>query len=312
MILIVLSLNRLKPNIFIKKKMPQSSFERMNMDEPTFGNGHYNRSSCFDFIGAFVASILEILNRFKPAETVVINQRRFTVVKRLGEGGFSFVHLVKEQRAPFNQYALKRIRIQLAEQEDRLRQEIAAHQAVKSPYVLPLVDSQIVTKGPNRKIVEGRLLLPFYANGTVQDLVDKTRDDCIPLHRIISIALDVCKGLKAFHSHNPPLAFRDLKPANILLDDSLQAVLMDLGSVTLSTVSIKSRREAMALQELCAETVTAPFRAPELFDPPSNITITEATDVWAFGCTLYAIAYGESPCNADTILTRYSHHHSHY
>lgn len=55
---------------------------------------------------------------------------------------------------------------------------------------------------------------------------------------------------------------------------------MDLGSVAPARVQITSRHEALALQELCAETATAPFRAPELFDPPSNGNIDERTDVW--------------------------------
>ena len=70
------------------------------------------------------------------------------------------------------------------------------------------------------------------------------------------------------------------QPANVLLGDHNNAVLMDLGSVTLARLQIKSRREAVALQELCAETVTAPFRAPELFDPASDTLITEAVDIW--------------------------------
>ncbi|ORY49502.1 hypothetical protein BCR33DRAFT_637923, partial [Rhizoclosmatium globosum] len=93
-----------------------------------------------------------------------------------------------------------------------------------------------------------------------------------------------------------PLAFRDLKPANILLDaSSNRALLIDLGSVSPARLRLTSRRESVALQELCAETVTAPFRAPELFDPKSDQVIDERTDVWAYGCTLWALAYGCSP-----------------
>jgi serine/threonine kinase 16 len=71
-----------------------------------------------------------------------------------------------------------------------------------------------------------------------------------------------------------------LKPANILLNVDHEPVLSDLGSVAPARVKLSSRKDALAFQELCAQTVTAPFRAPEMFDPPSNGTIDEKTDVW--------------------------------
>jgi serine/threonine kinase 16 len=70
---------------------------------------------------------------------------------------------------------------------------------------------------------------------------------------------------------------------------------MDLGSVAHDKVYINNRKEALALQEICAETCTAPFRAPELFEPNTGSLITENVDVWSLGCTVYALAYGESP-----------------
>ncbi|KAJ3278924.1 Serine/threonine-protein kinase 16 [Rhizoclosmatium sp. JEL0117] len=146
-------------------------------------------------------------------------------------------------------------------------------------------------------LAEGLLLLPYLSGGTAQDLIDNLRPgEKIPLKRILQIMGDIGRGLLAFHKKNPPLAFRDLKPANILLDaSSNRALLIDLGSVSPARLRLTSRRESVALQELCAETVTAPFRAPELFDPKSDQVIDERTDVWAYGCTLWALAYGCSP-----------------
>lgn len=40
---------------------------------------------------------------------------------------------------------------------------------------------------------------------------------------------------------------------------------------------------------------TAAYRAPELFDVPSQCTIDEKVDIWSLGCTLYFMMYGESP-----------------
>ncbi|KAJ1557494.1 Serine/threonine-protein kinase 16 [Cladochytrium tenue] len=203
--------------------------------------------------------------------------------------------------------ALKRVRIQLPEHEERARTEIAAHNAVDSPHVIRLLDSAVAVRAaapgtglaaaaPRGMVGEALLLLPYYPSGSAQDLIDRTPSrEFVPLKTILGIALDVCAGLRAFHTRNPPLAFRDLKPANIALDESGRAVLMDLGSVAPARVRITSRKEAVALMELCAETVTAPFRPPELFDPPSDAVIDERTDVWSLGCCIFALAYRTSP-----------------
>lgn len=49
---------------------------------------------------------------------------------------------------------------------------------------------------------------------------------------ILNIFLQICEGVKAFHEAKPePLAHRDLKTANILLDDGSIPIIMDLGII---------------------------------------------------------------------------------
>ena len=56
-----------------------------------------------------------------------------------------------------------------------------------------------------------------------------------------------------------------MQPTNMLLrNDKKSLILTDLGSATVARTTISSRQEAIAIQERCAETCTAPYRSCDL------------------------------------------------
>jgi serine/threonine kinase 16 len=87
----------------------------------------------------------------------------------------------------------------------------------------------------------------------------------------------------------------DIKPANILLTEGLDAVLTDFGSAGPLEVGVGTRREAEAVMEGAARASTAPYRPPELFHTPSQCTIGGASDVWSVGCVVYCMFFSRSP-----------------
>ena len=70
---------------------------------------------------------------------------------------------------------------------------------------------------------------------------------------------------------------------------------MDLGSAAPVPTRITSRRMALEVADEAASKCSAPYRAPELFEPPSEGVLDESVDVWSLGATLYAMAFGWSP-----------------
>ncbi|CAL1716456.1 unnamed protein product [Somion occarium] len=83
-----------------------------------------------------------------------------------------------------------------------------------------------------------------------------------------------------------PYAHRDLKPGNVMIADDGTPILMDFGSAMKARVKVENRSQALLQQDIAAEQCTMAYRAPELFDVKTGITLDEKVDIWSLGCTL--------------------------
>lgn len=92
-----------------------------------------------------------------------------------------------------------------------------------------------------------------------------------------------------------PYAHRDLKPGNVMIADDGSPILMDFGSTVKARIKIDNRSQALLQQDIAAEQCTMAYRAPELFDVKTGVTLDEKVDIWSLGCTLFALAYSHSP-----------------
>lgn len=72
-------------------------------------------------------------------------------------------------------------------------------------------------------------------------------------------------------------------------------ILMDFGSAKIAKMIIEDRKMANRVQDEAAEYCSMPYRAPELFDVKVNSELDEKIDIWSLGCTLFCMAYGQSP-----------------
>ena len=74
-----------------------------------------------------------------------------------------------------------------------------------------------------------------------------------------------------------------------------RAVLVDFGSCCEARRTVRDFHTMMVVKEQAEAHSTAPYRAPELFEPPMPGSVDERVDVWSLGATAYFAMFGEGP-----------------
>lgn len=143
---------------------------------------------------------------------VSINGRRYTIRKLLGEGTLSFVYLVQRLgntgavgsislgNAP-ELYALKRIRCPFGNIESisAAMKEVDNYKRFQSPYIITLVDSQVVQERDGSKTV--CILLPYFPLGSLQDMMNRNllQGTYVSESECIRIMVGISRGLRCLH-----------------------------------------------------------------------------------------------------------------
>ena len=66
----------------------------------------------------------------------------------------------------------------------------------------------------------------------------------------------------------------------MIADDGVTPILMDFGSTVKARIPIQNRNQALVQQDIAAEQSTMTYRAPELFDVKTGVTLDEKVDIW--------------------------------
>ncbi|GKB25376.1 kinase RLK-Pelle-WAK family protein [Tanacetum coccineum] len=141
------------------------------------------------------------------------------------------------------------------------------------------------------------LVSEFIPNGTLYDRIHcETDEDPMSLNMRLQIATEVAAALAYLHSATSiPVYHRDIKTANILLDDKYRAKVSDFG--TSRFVSIDQTHLTTLVKG------TFGYLDPEYF---LSSQFTEKSDVYSFGVVLLELLTGERPIS----LTRFGENRS--
>jgi serine/threonine protein kinase len=259
-----------------------------------------------------------------------INERDIQKVQLLGRGGFGEVW--EALLEPDGRRVAVKYMLAAAVDDDGdivnpyanedCRNECDALQRVDSPYLLKFYGFGTSASG------SGFIVTEVLSGGSLMDLLyDPKRD--VPWHARISIGLQVALGME--HLHKKHMLHRDLKSANVLLDEELKAKVCDFG---LSRIVRPARRHVVVRSSFTGVTKLLPsvndgididsgqsallpnmsslgvsfvdahgamtkaagtllWMAPEVYR--GDQTYTGAVDVYSFGILLWELATRRAP-----------------
>lgn len=123
------------------------------------------------------------------------------------------------------------------------------------------------------------LVMPYCANGSASRYIGQ-----MPEAEVWKFVLDVASGLAFLHGQQPPIVHQDIKPDNILITSDGRYVISDFG------ISRSFKTQMSKTVNNMNSSGTIAYMGPERFSEKPMVVF--ASDIWAFGMTLYEIITG--------------------
>jgi serine/threonine-protein kinase len=207
---------------------------------------------------------------------------RYKVVARLGAGGMADVYLAEDQQLG-RKVALKLLHRRFAEDPgfvERFRREAQAAAGLQHPNVVGVYD---------RGGYDGTyyIAMEYLPGRTLKRLI---RDEA-PLDpvRAIDLAIQILKAAR--FAHHRGVIHRDLKPHNVMVDDSGHVKVTDFGI---------ARAGASDMTETGSILGTAQYLSPE---QAQGHAVSSTSDLYSIAVVLYEMLTGRVPFDAEQAVT---------
>jgi serine/threonine-protein kinase len=242
--------------------------------------------------GSSGTTIRKVYKPPSPDRFTLTSQRidnRYEVVRRLGEGGMSYVYEAKDLTRG-ETVAIKILSPKLSADKSsvqRLRREAGLAMRLEHPHVCKIMRLGETEDG----LIY--LVMPYLKGELLSDREGKAGQ--LPVEQGVEWLVQICSGLH--HAHLMNIVHRDLKPENVMLvpEDGGRdkAVVMDFGLA-------KEKRADPAIQKLTATGII--LGTPEFMSPEQirGKTLDPRSDIYALGIVAFEMFTGKLPFQGRT------------
>lgn len=203
---------------------------------------------------------------------------KYKILSQVGQGGMSVVYMAINEKAN-KTWAVKEVRKDGVLDFEAVKQGLVAETDILKklshpnlPSIIDVIDTE-----------DSFIIIMDYVQG---NSLNKALEEygAQPQECVIEWAKQLCDVLGYLHSRQPPIIYRDMKPANIMLKPDGNVTLIDFGTA-------REFKEKNLADTTCLGTVG--YAAPEQF---GGMGQTDArTDIYCLGATLYHLVTGCNP-----------------
>lgn len=205
---------------------------------------------------------------------------KYEILKMIGKGGMSEVYLAMDKNLN-KQWAVKEIKKRARDKNNEVvvQSAIAEANMMKKldhpclPRIVDIIDKEDVIY----------VVMDYIEGEPLSKVLE--RNGAQPQETVIEWAQDLCGVLDYLHTQNPPIIYRDMKPANIMLQPNGNIKLIDFG--------IAREYKEHNLEDTVS-LGTKGYAAPEQFGGKGQTD--PRTDIYCLGVTLYHLVTGKNPC----------------
>jgi serine/threonine protein kinase len=221
-----------------------------------------------------------IRNDFLPAQTYL--RGRYVIHSLAGRGGYGAVYKAIDRGRGNCFVAVKEMSRQFLHPQELATAIAAFHQealllaALTHPN-LPCIYEQFSEAG------RLYLVMDFIEGETLEQMIRRQLARRFPVESVLRLALQLCSVLEYLHTRQPPIIFRDLKPANIMITPTGHLFLIDFGI---------ARHFKPGQQKDTVALGSTGYAPPEQYGKTQT---TARADIYSLGATLHQLLTGHDP-----------------
>jgi eukaryotic-like serine/threonine-protein kinase len=224
---------------------------------------------------------------FFPEELLLhtLFRNRYFIMSKVGAGGFGSVYKARDIQSGDRLVAIKEVSLlglhpqAMIEATTSFQREVSVLSQLDHPN-LPHLYEYIQTPG------HWYLVMDFIAGETLEEYQSKTPNGHLLLSEALDIGMQLCLVLDYLHSQQPPIVFRDLKPANIMRTPTGQLYLIDFGIARYFKPG--QAKDTVALG-------SHGYAAPEQYGKAQT---TPRADIYSLGAVLHQLLTARDPSEA--------------